>query len=228
MMAKLKPGVQVVKKKGLYYTLGSGNRLRRFKPWLGDRFSFLYDVIMSHSVFPKKFGGDIQKHYEVLTQALTDAHGKQVLELATGSGSAVHFLGSDNHYTGTDVSPALLKQAVKRFSTAGFSEPEFYVRRAEDLPFENDVFDLCLCILSFNFFSDVEMVLQEVGRVLIPGGALVCSVPVPERNRAQSRIRGVLYSEAEWQEMCQEYGFRFERFPCQNGALLYFRAIKEG
>ena len=227
-MAKLKPGIQVIKKKGLHYIVQSGNRLTRFRPWLGDRLSLFYDLIMSSSVLPKKLGADVQEHDEILAQALAGTHGKQVLELATGSGSAVHFLSSDNQYTGTDISPGLLKQAAKHFREAGFSEPEFYVRRAEDLPFENDVFDLCLCILSFNFFSDVEMVLQEVGRVLIPGGALVCSVPVPERNRAQSRIRGVLYSEAEWQEMCQEYGFRFERFPCQNGALLYFRAIKEG
>jgi ubiquinone/menaquinone biosynthesis C-methylase UbiE len=227
-MAKLKPNIQVIKKDKLYYTVEIGNRLGRFKPWLGGSFSFLYDFIMKNSLFPKKFGGDIQKHYEILTQELAGTHGKQVLELATGSGSAVHFLDSDNQYTGTDISSGLLKQAAKQFRKAGFPEPEFYVVSADNLPFENNIFDLCLCILSLNFFSNVEMVFQEVRRVLVPEGVLICSVPVPERNRLKSTIRGILYSEAELEKICQEHGFKFERIPCENGVLLYFKAIKQG
>ena len=55
-----------------------------------------------------------------------DIHGKTVLELASGSGSAVYFLAKDNRYTGSDISPGLLKRAVKKFNTAGFKEAEFY------------------------------------------------------------------------------------------------------
>jgi len=227
-MAKLRPNIQVTKKKGLYYIVESGNRLRRFKPWLGDSFSFLYDFIMKNSVFPRKFGGDIQKHYEILIQELVGTHRRQVLELATGSGSAIHFLDNDNQYTGTDISPGLLKQAAKRFRKAAFPEPEFYVVSADDLPFGNGIFDLCLCILSLNFFSNAEMVFQEVRRVLVPEGVLVCSVPVPERNKLQSTIRGSLYSEAELHKICQEYGFKYQRILGENGALLYFKAVKQG
>jgi len=225
-MVKLKPDIQVTNKKGLYYIVENGNRLKRFKPWLGDSFSFLYDFIMTKSVFPKKFGGDIQKHYEILTQELADVHGKQVLELATGSGSAVYFLNSDNHFTGTDISAGLLRQAKKRFEKAGFSEPVFYVVSAEDLPFEDGSFDLCLCILALNFVQDVKIVFQEAARVLVPGGVFVCSVPVPERNHLQSTINGTLYSEEELEEISQENGFAFEQISGENGALLYFRAIK--
>ena len=226
-MAKLKPDIQVIKKKGLHYTV-QRNRLIRFRPWLGDSLSLFYDLIMSSSVLPKKLGADIQEHYEILTQALAGTHSRQVLELATGSGSAVHFLSSDNQYSGTDISPSLLKQAAKRFREAGFPEPEFYVVSADDLPFENGAFDCCLCILALNFFSDVELVFEEIQRVLVPGGVLVCSVPVPERNRLQSTIRGILYSEAELEKISQKHGLKFEPIPCENGALLYFKAIKKG
>ena len=226
-MTKLKPGIQITKKGELCHIVENSNRLRRFKPWLADSVSFLYDFIMSNSVFPKQLDGDIQKHYSTLTQQLAGIHGRQILELGTGSGSAVHFLDSDNHYTGTDVSPGLLKQAARRFIKSGFPAPEFYVASADDLPFENNLFDLCLCILSLNFIGNVEMVFQEVSRVLLPDGMLVCSVPVPERNRRQSTIRGVLYSETELEKICQDYGFKFERIPCENGALLYFKAVKQ-
>jgi SAM-dependent methyltransferase len=227
-MAKLKPNIQVVRENGLWYVVESGSRLRRFKPWLGNSFSLLYDFIMKSSVFPKKFGGELRKHYDVLARELAGTHGRQVLELATGTGSAVHFLDPDNKYTGTDISPGLLKQAAKRFRKAGFPEPEFYVVSADDLPFGNEIFDLCLCILSLNFFNNVGMVFQEVRRVLVSEGVLVCSVPVPEKNRLQSTIRGSLYSEAELDKTCQKYGFGYEHVPCENGALLYFKAIKQG
>jgi ubiquinone/menaquinone biosynthesis C-methylase UbiE len=227
-MERLKPGIQIVKKGKLCHLVKSGNRLLQFKPWLGDSFSFLYDFIMSNSIFPRKFGGDIQKHYDTLTRELATIHGRQILELGTGSGSAIHFLNSDNQYTGTDVSPGLLKQAAKRFIKAGFPNPEFYVVSADDLPFEGGVFVICLCILSLNFIGNVEKVFQEVSRVLLPDGLFVCSVPVPERNRLQSTIRGVLYSETELEKICQDYGFKYEHIPCENGALLYFKAIKQG
>jgi ubiquinone/menaquinone biosynthesis C-methylase UbiE len=225
-MRQLKSGIQIIKKGELCY-LVDGKRLIRFKPWLGDSFSFLYDFIMRNSVFPKKFGGDIQKHYQILTQELAGIQGKYILELGTGSGSAVHFLYSDNQYTGTDVSSGLLKQAVKRFIRAGFPNPEFYVVSADDLPFESSTFDVCLCILSLNFIGNIEKVFQEIGRILRSDGLFVCSVPVPERNRHQSTIRGVLYSEADLEKTCQKYRYKFSSLSYDNGTLLYFKAIKQ-
>jgi len=106
-----------------------------------------------------------------------------------------------------------------------FQNAAFYVTSADDLPFDNDMFSVCLCILSLNFFSDVKKVFEEIKRVVIPGGVLMCSVPVPERNRRKSTIRGALYSEEALVKICNEYGLRFESIPCENGALLYFKAI---
>ena len=227
-MTKLKPGIRIIRKGELRYLAGSGGRPLQFKPWLGDCFSFLYDFLMSKSVFPGKLGADLQKHYSVLAREVAGVHGRRILELGTGSGSAVNFLHSDNKYAGTDISPGLLKQAVKRFLRAGFPDPEFYVASGDDLPFETSEFDLCLCILSLNFIGNVKKVFQEVHRLLISGGVFVCSVPVPERKRLRSTIRGVLHSEEELKKICLESGFSFEPLPCDNGALLYFRAAKQG
>ena len=92
----LKNGIKVINKKGLNYIVEEGGRVLKFKPWLGDAFSFLYDFIMEKSIFPKKFGGDLKQHYEILRKELQGVHGKRILELATGSGSAVNFLANDN------------------------------------------------------------------------------------------------------------------------------------
>jgi ubiquinone/menaquinone biosynthesis C-methylase UbiE len=221
----LKNGIKVIERKGLHYIVEDGGNLAKFKPWLGDAFSFLYDFIMKNSIFPKKFGGDINRHYEILRKELQGVHEKRVLELATGSGSAVNFLPNDNQYTGTDISPGLLKKSVKSFRNADYKNSEFYVTSADDLPFDDNLFDIVLCILSLNFFSDIKKVLQEVKRVVAPAGIFICSVPVSERNKVQSTIRGTLYSEAELGKICKEQGLSYETIPSENGALLYFRAI---
>jgi SAM-dependent methyltransferase len=224
-MKMLKNGIQVVNERGLNYIVEDGGRRLTFKPWLGDAFSFLYDVIMERSIFPKKFGGAINQHYEILGKELKGVHGERVLELATGSGSAVRFLPNDNRYIGTDISPGLLRKAAKRFKNGGFKNAEFYVTSADDLPFEDKLFNVVLCILSLNFFNDIENVFQEIRRVAAPDAIFIASVPVPERNRLQSKIRGTLYSEEELGSMCTKQGLSYETIPYENGALLYFRAI---
>lgn len=225
-MAKLKPGIQTVQKGKLHYVVGSDGRLVRYTPWLGDLIAPLYDAIQRNSTFPSKLGAELQVHYAVLKQELSACHGKRLLELGTGSGCAIEFVAPDNSYTGSDISPGLLKQAVKQFAKAGFVDPEFYVVSGDDLPFADGGYELCLCILALNFIGNVERVLEDVNRVLTPGGEFICCVPVPERNRLGSNIHGVLYPEAELEKMCNAHGLNYAQIPCENGALLYFRAVK--
>ncbi len=154
-------------------------------------------------------------------------HEKRVIELATGSGSAINFLPNDNQYTGTDISPGLLRKAVKGFRNAGFKNAGFYVTNANDLPFDENLFNIVLCILSLNFFNDIKKVFQEIKRVTEPNATFICSVPVPERNKVQSTIRGTLYSEEELGKICKEHCLSYEPIPAENGALLEVPARKE-
>jgi hypothetical protein len=50
----LKKNIEIKKIKGINYIYHNGKKIR-YKPWLGDLLSFLYDPIMEKSVFPKKF-----------------------------------------------------------------------------------------------------------------------------------------------------------------------------
>ncbi len=219
----IKEDVRVVKKNGINYLYKDGKQLK-YKPWLGDMLSFLYDIIMAKSVFPKKFEASIQKHKLILGKELSDFHKSNILELATGSGNLAEILPCDNIYTGIDISNGLLKKAHKRFNKAGFKEPELVLCGAEELPFKDSMFDICICNLSLNFFEDLDKVIKEVKRVLNDQGEFVCSVPLPERNQKQSVIRGTLYSEEELEKLYESNGFSFTSFEYRNGALFYFKA----
>ena len=226
MTIPLKPGIQVVQKGQLFYQIDKNSRPIRYQPWLGNALAFLYDFFMARSVFPKKFNASLEHHKAILTEACQAFHGKQILELGTGTGCAAGFLNRENTYIGSDISTGLLKQAVKRFNQAGFQGTKFYVASGDNLPFANKSFDLCLCILSLNFIGKHHKVFSGVQAILRRGGTFLCCVPVPERNLHESTIRGSLLSKVRLQKLCQETGFTFKPIKIMNGSLLYFQAVK--
>ncbi len=48
----LKNQVRSVRKEGLNYLIGEGGKPIRFKPWIGDAFSFLYDFLSFYNRIP--------------------------------------------------------------------------------------------------------------------------------------------------------------------------------
>jgi SAM-dependent methyltransferase len=221
---KIKESLTLTKRKGVFYLLDNNNRIKKFKPWLGDIFSFLYDRIMEKSVFPRKFSGSISRHYEILNNEFGNIRKKNILELACGSGDAVRFLNSDNTYTGVDISKGLLGIANKKFNQYGFSNSELYIADACDLPFQDNYFDIGICNLSLNFFHNIDNFISELRRVLKQDALFYCSVPIPEKKSPKVTIHGILYTVEELREKFQKHNFDFEELPYENGALLYFKA----
>lgn len=224
-MENLKKTLIAMKKGNIHYLIDENGSLKKYRRWSGDISSFLYDRIMEKSVFPGKFKGDINKHFDILKKELRDIHFCNILEIATGSGTAARILNRNIRYTGVDISPNLLKIASSRFRRYGFKDVHLFNVPAEDLPFKDHCFDFALCNLSLNFFKNVEQFASELKRVLKPGAGFFCSVPVPERKPAGSKIRGILYSEAELKTIFEKCNFSFEPRPYMNGALLYFSAV---
>jgi len=221
---KLKESIKIIMKNNIYYVIDDKGKIKKFKPWLGDMFSFLYDRIMGKSIFPKKFKGSIAKHLDILKEEYQNIHGKNLLEIATGSGSAAYLLNNDNSYTGIDISSGLLLQAVKKFKDNNFQNAEFFVADASDLPFSNEFFDVAICDLSLNFLDNIESFIKELKRVIKKGSVFYCSVPVPKRKDPKVKIHGTLYSENELKTCFEKSNFSFISKPFENGALLYFEA----
>jgi hypothetical protein len=109
-----KKNFSIIKKQGINYLIDKNGKIKKFKPWLGDIFSFLYDRIMEKSIFPKLFNGDIHKNFKILEKEFKHIHNLNIIEIATGSGTLSEFLPNDNKYVGIDISKGLLKKANLR------------------------------------------------------------------------------------------------------------------
>jgi ubiquinone/menaquinone biosynthesis C-methylase UbiE len=225
LSVKLSEFTKTIKKNKIFYILEERGKIKKYKPWLGDIFSFLYDKIMEKSVFPKKFSGSITKHHEFLKEEYKGIHNCNVLEIATGSGVTAYLLNNDNLYTGIDISTGLLTQAVRKFSENNFSDAEFYVCSASDLPFNDEFFDVVICDLSLNFLGDPEPFIKGLKRIMKNGASFYCSVPVPERKDTKATIHGNLLTECELQTLFERFDFSFMPRSFKNGALLYFEAV---
>ena len=222
----IKGNIQIKNVSGINYLIKNGKRVI-FKKWLGDLFSPLYDRIMKKNVFPKKFNGDIQKHEEFLKSIYKDIVNEKILEISTGTGNLANLISNNNEYYGIDISPGLLKKAINKFSENNFKEFNLYLCSVDNMIFKNNSFDVCICNLSLNFFSDIQKVIKDINDNLKVEGYFFASVPVIDRIKGDSFIHGNIFTEDQLKIFFESNGFEFKTFDFKNGALLYFKAIKE-
>ncbi len=103
------------------------------------------------------------------------AGGRQVLDAGCGAGygSAVLAAAGALGVIGIDVSPEAVEAAAREHGAAA----EFRAADLEDLPFEDASFDLVTCFEAIEHVADSDRALDELRRVLRPGGLLLISSP---------------------------------------------------
>lgn len=110
----------------------------------------------------------IQLYHRTATQV--DLAGKSVLEVGCGHGGGASYLARTLRpasYTGLDLNPTGIAFCQKRHHISGL---EFVKGDAEDLPFPDHSFDAVINIESSHLYHDFPRFLDEVARVLRPGG----------------------------------------------------------
>ena len=102
--------------------------------------------------------------------------GMKILEEGCGPGSFAADI-TECDLTCLDPSVEMLKVCRKRVDAAraerNESPAEYVEAIAEDMPFEDNLFDRVFCLFSFRDFKDKRKGLEEIFRVLKPGGQLV-------------------------------------------------------
>lgn len=113
----------------------------------------------------------IQLYHATATQA--DISGKVVLEVGCGHGGGASYLARTLHpasYTGLDLNAAGIEYCRKRHNVSNL---EFVEGDAQNLPFPDESFDAVINVESSVHYPRFPRFLEEVARVLRPGGHLL-------------------------------------------------------
>jgi ubiquinone/menaquinone biosynthesis C-methylase UbiE len=107
-----------------------------------------------------------------LVQRLAPERGDRWLDLATGSGAvAVLAARAGAETTGIDYAPGLIESARRNADEKGL-DVRFAVADVEDLPFDDESFDVLSSSMGMIFAPDHEAVAREAARVCARGGRL--------------------------------------------------------
>ncbi|MFI5268794.1 MAG: class I SAM-dependent methyltransferase, partial [Chloroflexota bacterium] len=98
--------------------------------------------------------------------------GARVLDVGCAFGFGTRMLTRKYECMGIDGSPSFVARAHRDVPRAKFLQS-----RAEALSFANESFDAVVCLEVLEHLADETPAIDEIRRVLRPGGELVVSVP---------------------------------------------------
>lgn len=110
--------------------------------------------------------------------ALPHVAGKTVLDYGCGSGYGTHFLaGHCQQITGVDISEEAVAYASSRYQAENLVYRTIAPAEQAPLPFADDSFATVLSFQVIEHIRHVDAYLDEIRRVLQPGGVFICATP---------------------------------------------------
>ena len=171
--------------------------------YLGRRVVILlYDLYASRYDRVKQF--DEQADLMLISQPIMARVRPQadplILDVATGAGRLPLIMARNGcfrgHVIGLDASQRMLDVARRKVAAERFEGYITLTRHdaGDRLPFDDDAFDVATCLEALEFLPDPQAALQEMCRVLRPGGLLLTSIRIdtrwmPNRTWSEEKMR---------------------------------------
>ena len=117
---------------------------------------------------------------EVLLDKLAAKPGDRILDVASGTGepalTLAQRMGNRVTIVGTDAAAGMVRVAQHKAQQLRLNHIQFETLKAEKMHFADNTFDRVLCRFGVMLFEDPQQGLNEIHRVLKPGGRYALSV----------------------------------------------------
>lgn len=163
-------------------------------------------------------GDEMEDHHSDITEqtlALMELKpADRVLDLGCGTGWASRRMAraaAQGEVVGLDVADEMLRRGEQ--ASSGMTNVRYVWGSAEDIPATDNYFTKVLSVESFYYYADQGKALDELRRVMAPGGSLFILInlytdnPYSLRWVSELKVPVQAKSEAEYVSMLQQHGF---------------------
>ncbi len=175
-----------------------------------------------------------RKDYPDILMEIEQEEWDSLLDAGCGTGAVISLLSEKyphKKYTGIDLSPKMIDVAKLKNINA-----DFICGDCENLPFNDNSFDVVICSQSFHHYPDPEKFFSNVLRVLRPGGRLILRdmtasnsvllwlinhIEIPISNRIFKKGDVHVYSRNDIERLCEYAGLKMERFEARKDFRLH-------
>lgn len=182
-----------------------------------------------------------KKDYPDILEELEKEPFIDLLDAGCGPAPMISLLSEkypDRHYTGLDLTPAMIEEAKKK----NIPNAEFVVGDCENFPFEGNSFDAIICSMSFHHYPNPQAFFNSVKRCLRPKGRLILRDVTSDNkplvwlmNKIEFPLAN-LFGHGDFQvptrdvvyKYCKEAGLKIEKFEIRKGMRLHCVVRKEG
>jgi len=177
----------------------------------------LWELIMGEQIHVGGWG-----HSKILADAAEITEGQKVLDICSALGAGLRFLEKNYGIIGygVDATEHMVDEAVRRTEEEGTSSRITYkVGNAENLPWDDEEFDVVWGEDAWCYVEDKEKLIKEAARVLKPGGTIAftdwAEGPEGMDEETAQRICGFMkfpdvLNIKEYEELLGKYGFRIK------------------
>ena len=117
---------------------------------------------------------------DLLLESAAIQRGEKVLDIACGTGlvsfRAAEQVGSNGYVLATDISDRMIELATRTSETKSITNIQFTRMDAEQLTIADESFDVVICALGLMYVPDPLLAMNEMKRILKPGGRAVAAV----------------------------------------------------
>jgi ubiquinone/menaquinone biosynthesis C-methylase UbiE len=132
--------------------------------------------------------------------------GKIILDVACGTGYGSFYLSQfAKAVYGVDVNNDIINENIKKYKNSNL---QFICSSAENLPFENDYFDVIVSFETIEHIHDYQKVMIEFKRVLKKDGLLIISTPnklISEINHIRNPFHIKEFYHEEFEKLLSSY-----------------------